>query len=338
MNILLQGYFDRNFGDDVMHIMIAEKLHEHSLFVYADREKTEHLSQFKNVFVNHEREKFDLRLYVIGTGFMYKGKRAKAEKIFSLFFEKEKSAKASAVINCSMEDFDSSFEERLAKRDIKKFDMLTCRDSVSFDYLKKTFPHTDAFLYKDMVFGYENIGSNLRSGEDFCGVVAVNRQYSPENYDYFKQMALFCDWVFERKGKKILLFAFDTGIENDVSAALSIKKMMKNSDAAEIVMYNSDVSEFAKSFARCDTVITSRFHGAVMAAMCGIKTIVVSDRGKTKRLSDELKLPCLSKKGFTCDMLTDVFDSAAIADIGGFSDSAKGHTDSIFEFIKKRGL
>lgn len=304
MNILLDGYFDRNFGDDVMQETVISSFPEHSFFVnFKEREMLAHLEKYENVFINQSAQNIDMHLSVIGTGFMYNGKRQKAERIFSLLKSEKNKYKKSALINCSMEPIADNTARWLVKNALNRYGLITCRDEGSLDIIKGV--HSGAVkMYEDIVFSSGIDRYAKKADEGALGIAPVRRIYSDGNYDYLKKLAEAADYYVEKHNKKVLLFAFDSGMENDIAATLSIKNMMKHSEQAEIVIYNSDIKRFVENICRCSLFVTSRFHGLITALMCGIKAIAVSDREKLDRLCDKLSVCRLGKSDFnTADLI-----------------------------------
>ena len=334
MNILLKGYFDRNFGDDIMHCMIAEKFSDHRIFVNChQKEKVMHLEKYGNVSINQRCDNIDVCLYVIGTGFMYRGKRAKAEKLISVIFSKKEKRVKSAVINCSLESFDGRIEKLLAKHDIKGYSMITTRDESSYMFFKENFRNKQTEFFPDMVFAADVFKNLEKSTEKRLGVALVNRLYSGENYEYYRKMAAMCDNYIEKNDAPVSLFAFDSGLENDTEAVLAVKSMMKHPEQVESILYDGNIPEFVGKIAKCSAFVTGRFHGAVAAAACGIDTVCVSDREKINRLSMEMGIHCEKKAELTVENALSLPEKAKKAHIDKYAEKAEGHIKATEKFV-----
>ncbi len=331
VNIELSGYFDKNFGDDIMHAIIVEHFPQHTFFVNTnEREMAAHLENYPNVVINGASYNADVFLNVTGTGFMYKGKRAKAEKLINMLTVKKKKYPRSAVINCSLEPFDGFLEERFVKRDLQKYDLITCRDEASYKYLAGQ--KADVSLYADIVFAKAE--QREANGESILGVVPVRRVYDPTNYSYYAKLAEFCDLYCEKYNSQVRIFAFDAGIENDISAALSVKKLMKYAEKAEIVIYNSDINEFLRKFRQCSFVVGSRFHSIVEAYGSGIKSVAVYDRQKVSILCNSLGIPAVSKESFTPYGIMELLNEAGEPDRAKeLKADAMGHIKCLEQFL-----
>ncbi|MDD4689442.1 MAG: polysaccharide pyruvyl transferase family protein [Eubacteriales bacterium] len=335
MNILLSGYFDKNIGDDIMQQMVVGAFVQHKFYVYKkEREFLSHLEKYDNVYINQPCDNIDMLLNVIGTGFMYRGKAAKLTKLFSILTEKKKKYKKSAVIDCSIEEFDISIEKRLAKYELNKYDFITCRDENSYKFIKENLPNKEVKFFEDMVFASGLEKNVQKTDENLLGVAMVRRAYSAENYDYYYELAKVCDYYIEKKQKKVLLFAFDCGQENDINAALSIKRLMKYKDMAQIVHYNSCPEEFVNQMARCSFVIASRFHGMILATLLKIRSVAVYDTMKLKVLSEKYNIPSFSKKGLNHKRLIEVIENEDVMKEYDFS-NARLHIESLWEYMER---
>ncbi len=302
MNILLSGYFDKNFGDDVMHEMTVKYFKNHNFYISCTcREMLAHLEKYDNVFINEAVPETDLFLNVIGTGFIYNNKFARLDKVHKILTQKKESFPKTALINCSLEPFGTKAEAVLASYDIKKYDFITCRDSMSYECLKKMAKNAQVKMFSDMVFSGCYVHNTKKHG---LGIAPVSRIRNSSNFEYYKKLADFADSYIIRENKPVMLFAFDSGYENDISAVLSVKNIMKNPEMAELIIYNSDTDYFSERIAGCEFFISSRFHGIVTAVMNNVKTIAVYDNSKTERICNDFDIMGVKKSEFTAESLT----------------------------------
>lgn len=329
MNILLNGYFDKNFGDDAMQEMVVRHFKEHSFYPNCkQREMLRHLEKYDNVHIGMPAPDIDVFLNVIGTGFLYQTRFAKVTKLFEVLFKKEVKYPRMALVDCSIERFTSGTEKWLVKQGIGKYDMITCRDDVSYEFLKKNIKKASVFKFNDIIFDGDYIKASERR---FLGIAPVNRAKSDKNYGYYKELAAFADMYIEAENKDVKLFAFDAGNENDVLAATSIKNLMKNKDKLRIVAYNSDVDEFVKEFSECEMIIGSRFHSIVLAVMNGINTIAVYDNEKIDRICRKFKIMGIKKDSLSAGQLMDSVKN--YQHYSADTSDAKGHINTLSKFF-----
>lgn len=335
MNIELNGYFDKNFGDDIMHTIVVEHFPHHNFYVYGrECEMFAHLEAYPNVFINTEVSHIDVFLNVTGTGFMYKGKRAKFEKLINMIMSKPKKYPKSAVINCSIEPFEGRVDEYFAKRDLAMYDLVTCRDNSSYEYLKKV--KNNVKVHSDLVFSKSVVHKDDK--ENILGIAPVRRLYDGTNYRYYKELAQYADYYIQKNGGKVLLFAFDSALENDISATLSIKKMMKHAEYADIVIYNSDIKAFEEKLGRCSLLVGSRFHSIVEAYAHNINAVGIYDRKKLELLCNDLNIPSVSKDNFTSEILVQITENASFPDTDEqIISDANGHIKCLEQFLDGQG-
>lgn len=329
MNILLNGYFDKNFGDDAMQEMVVKHFKEHNFYPNCkQREMLRHLEKYENVHIGMPAPDVDLFLNVIGTGFLYQTRYAKVTKLFEVLFKKKVKYPRMALVDCSIEQFTSRTERWLAKQSICKYNLITCRDDVTYKFLKKNIRKASIFKFDDIIFDGDYIKASKRC---FLGIAPVNRAKSDKNYGYYKELAAFADRYIETENKEVKLFAFDAGNENDILAATSIKNLMKNKDKVRIVAYNSDIDEFVKEFSECEMIIGSRFHSIVLAVMNGINTIAVYDNEKIHRICQKFKIMGIKKNALCAEQL--MHSVKNYQHYSADTSDAKGHINTLSEFL-----
>ena len=91
MNILLKGYLDRNFGDDIMLRIAAHQLRQHTFYIC--EKKKELLLPFRDD-VNikdaddYPNVPYDAYLRVTGSGFLIRSKIGAVETAFRLLLSR----------------------------------------------------------------------------------------------------------------------------------------------------------------------------------------------------------------------------------------------------------
>ena len=337
MNIRLTGYFDKNFGDDLMQLLLIKSLPEYNFF--ADCGKKEmllHLKDEKNVLPYAKDVSFDALVNVIGSGFKYDSKLNIAQKIMSIPREKKIHEKKACTVGCSVDKSKRKLENALIKRELNKYGFISCRDEVSFDIVKKACPKKTVFLHNDLVFALPEEYIFPKTGENCLGIIPTQKNFSSENFPYFEILAKFCDEFIEKTAGKVLLFALDGGTENDFFAANGIKSLMKNAENAEIICYGSDPAYIMKNIARCGKIISSRFHGLVVSLLSGIPAYAVSDASKAKILCEKHGLPYIRKTGLTYEALSETAAKTADAVFAPESEraEAKKHISELKKYLE----
>ena len=93
LRILLDGYIDGNFGDDLMLYLAADGLKEHKLYITSPKLDIAEYTE--------EKSGFDCYLKVTGSGFLMHNNKGIAYRMGDMYREKRYS-KNRAVINCNI--------------------------------------------------------------------------------------------------------------------------------------------------------------------------------------------------------------------------------------------
>lgn len=340
MNIFLTGYLDRNFGDDIMIRIIADNFKQHRFYINVSRD--EYFIPFEkdiNIFKLRADEKieFDLFLTVIGSGFMLRGITS------IMYFIKEerarrrmcKSAKT-AVIGCNIDPLGGSLEKLLVINKLRSYDMISVRDRVSYEFVRKYAPKVETAVFPDIVFSIPDKWiPDVKCG-GHLGISAY-RNIHNSNLDYYREIAAAADNFIEKSGKKVLLFAFDVECENDLCAAHTIKSCMKHSYNAEIVAHIDNGENVLRNLRRCGVILSGRLHMSVMAIRLGIPFVPLAYSEKTVNALSEIgyKDKILKINDVTAVCLNDMIFSVEPFTVDERSiENARGHVDCLKKLIK----
>lgn len=266
MRILLDGYFDRNLGDDLMLTLAADGLKEHELYVPSYKIKID------NVRYTTAKSGFDAYLKVIGSGFQIYNALGIACRLRDMYRE-NKYAPIKAVINCNISKFKNNACEAVIKKHLSQFDFITVRDKFSYGYLRRNLKQPNKEVYPDMVFSLPDSMIPDTPCENFLGIAAHNSMDC-------KSIARIADSYIEETGNKALLLCFDTGIENDKKAAENVSNCSKHKDKLEIVLYEN-IPDMLAQMKRCSVILGARLHSIVLAARMGIPFVPLSYSDKT---------------------------------------------------------
>ncbi|MOA11818.1 Polysaccharide pyruvyl transferase [compost metagenome] len=143
--------------------------------------------------------------------------------------------------------------------------------------------HRNLHLGSDIVFGIDLPRNPLhRTG---LGISAFRSTHPGEsNYKNYEALALIIDEYIEKTGLPVKIFAFDSELENDTSAAIHIYNLVKNKPSVELVFYLGEVDGFLEKFNSCANHLTIRFHSAVLADALGIPFYPICYSNKTASL------------------------------------------------------
>lgn len=293
MNILVEGYLDRNFGDDMMIRIIAHYLKDCKLFLR--EEKKELLLPFVNDnnildWKDKQDTNIDLILRITGSGFMLKNKLHIYYFLLNLFriIRLRKKNIPRAVIGCNIGPFFSKYAKIIATLEMRQYDLFTVRDSYSYNFIKDNLKNTPIFLYPDILFSIPKDWLPHPHKNVDCLGISTYRMQDCSNLEYYSKMAEITDRYIEINNKKVLLFAFDIERENDLAAAFTIRSLCKNKNLVEIISHNDDGSNILNNMARCSQFIAIRLHSLILAIRMGIPVTPIIYSNKTDYILDDL--------------------------------------------------
>lgn len=106
LRILLDGYIDGNFGDDLMLYLAADGLKEHKLYITSPKLDIAEYTE--------EKSGFDCYLKVTGSGFLIHNNKGIAYRMRDMYREKRYS-KNRAAINCNISGLLIALPKKLYK-------------------------------------------------------------------------------------------------------------------------------------------------------------------------------------------------------------------------------
>ncbi len=297
MNILLRGYIDRNFGDDLMLRLAADGLKNHTAQLDVPKDMAEHYKKLGfNIYGGGD---YNAECTVAGSWFVIRSKTGLLYRTKEIISQKRRRTKK-AILGCNISDFTVPGAETLIRRHIAAYDFITVRDSFSYDYIKKNIPSVKCEYYPDIAFSLPDsmIYDTPREGAlgitAYCGLGGGNEAV-------YEKLAYVTDRFIEKTGKKVLLFAFDLGLENDLKAAENIALLCKNKEQTEIITNTGD--DILKNLPRCARLIAVRLHGVILALRMGIPVIPAAYSNKINRVLNDLNYdgPILDLRGFRAE-------------------------------------
>lgn len=281
MAIRIDGYFDRNFGDDYMIKTVAEHFKDEDFVISPSDGISDMLQNVPNIRISNEECERVIR--ITGSGFMINSQKAFiTEAIWLLKGKKE----ADWCIGCNIEPFKNVLCELVIKKKLKKYSFITCRDKKSYEWFLKKCKDVRVEFFPDILF---SAPVKRAEGGTALGISVMNLGFDGTYEVYYSSLAAAADYYMDQKKGEVILFAFDTGCEDDTAACNYVRSLMKNKDV-KIVAHNRD-GEIVQAFDRCGKIIGTRFHSIVLALKMGIDVYPVIFREKAKNLLDDVNYP-----------------------------------------------
>ena len=280
----LTGYFDRNFGDDMMMKLVVHSLPKIT-FLVEDTVDTPLVTE-PNVARKDREEccRFP-QLVVIGSGFMINTRAALKTEL--LWFLKGHHP-GDYCLGCNMEPLNSPVKQFLISRKLNKFKLITCRDQVSYQWLLQNTRKPEIHYLPDILFSIPDEWLPAVKAPSKLGISMMHRAGDREDCAYYRAMAQISDEWIRKTGKGVLLMAFNTGKEDDLFACRAVQTLMQFPDQTEIVAH-TDGTEILAAFARCEKVIGARFHSMVLALRMGIPVYPLIFREKVRNLLKDIQ-------------------------------------------------
>ena len=284
--VFLTGYFDRNFGDDMMMKLIVRQLPEVT-FLVEDSVDTPLQSESNVVQKDRETCRRYPKLVVIGSGFMINTKAALKTELLWLLKGRHP---GDYCLGCNMEPLDSPIKQFLISRKLNQFKLITCRDQASYRWLQQNTQKPETHYLPDILFSLPDEWLPERKSPDKLGISLMHRAGDSADCLYYRAMAEAADEWVEKTGKGVILMAFDTGKEDDLFACRAVQSLMRHPERPEIAAHR-DGTEIPAAYARCEKIIGTRLHSMVLALRMGIPFFPVIFREKMWNLICDLNYP-----------------------------------------------
>lgn len=309
MKILLDAYFDNNFGDDLFVSIILERYPNAQFYVFWNKQMPGVLAramEFPNLTIlpgtcqMQERMPFDAYIMVGGDvlpdGMDYSGRIAGMRRV------KEQGGFVAMLGFSLYKEYGEKTRGDLAQM-ANLADSIVTRDQASARLFRELVPGAEVLEATDMVFAARSgagIVSAAGSIEDkrqpILGMAPRRRLYSSdeEHEAYCKGMAAVADeWLAERSDGKVRLLAFSTGEYDDRETCQKIMDLMRedtehSEKRAETEAYTGDVKAFQQSLAACTAFVPTRFHALVFALILEIPFVPVPYEVKLTQVLDEI--------------------------------------------------
>ncbi|MCH5210973.1 MAG: polysaccharide pyruvyl transferase family protein [Oscillospiraceae bacterium] len=320
MKIFLDGYSDHNLGDDLMLFLAAERLSEHEIYIGGN------MPNIENAYKTNAKSGFDCYLKITGSGFKIYNNLGILYRMRDMARER-RYAKTRAALGCNISGFINSAAEKTIRANLRQYDFITVRDSVSFDYIKKNIPSVKCEQYPDIVFSLPDKMIPDVPCEKLLGISVMR------GADY-GHLARVADRYIEKTGNGVLLLCFDTGKENDVSAAEEIYRLSQRQNMIEIIKYET-VSGMLSEMKRCGVILGMRFHSCVLSARMNIPFVPIVRSDKADALLPYVR-DIHAPEGFDLENVLESILNAGSPDFPAevFID-AKKHLESFNKFLSQ---
>ena len=284
--IHLIGYFDQNFGDDMMMKLVVRSLPDVTFSVH--EKVVSPIVTEPNVIVQSQWDCEVLpKLVVIGSGFMINSRRVLLLELAAFL---KRQSPGDFCLGCNMEPLDDPLKRFLIGRKMNKFKLITCRDSASYDWLRRHTRRPEIHRLPDLLFSIPDEWLPVQNKPDKLGISLMHRTGDREDCAYYRTMAKLADEWIRENGKNVILMAFDTGREDDLFACTAVKGLMEYPGMVQIAAHH-DCTQIPEAFSHCEKIIAGRFHAMVLALRMQIPVYPLIFREKGRNLLKDLEFP-----------------------------------------------
>ncbi len=296
MKIILEAFFDNNFGDDLFIDTVFGRYPDAEFYAFWDTLHPAVLNKVQVMDRLHirpgncrimEEEHFDGYIMVGGDVFMNFGNYR--ERIIRMEAIKKQGGFV-ALLGFNL--YEEYCEETLESlRTIMGLaDVILPRDMATVERLRTIVPDLEVGCTADMAFTAE-YDTAKTDDRDILGI-APRRKYEAtdaQHAAYCAGMAAVADGWLEAHPMGIARFlAFSAGAFDDAAVSREIIALMKHGSRTEIITHTGDIAAFLEQLKNCTAMLPTRFHGLVFALIYKIPFVAVTYEVKLHQLMDEL--------------------------------------------------
>lgn len=297
---LVSGYigFD-NFGDELIAKILAEKLHnlsaEQIVWISSNPEKTSKELKVKSVgMLNFLPSLFETDILISGGGSLLQDLTSLKSLIYyiliitlALLFNKKV-----IIFAQGFSKFRTKIGEFMTKFVLKRCHKISVRDENSYNILKSwninsELTHDPAWCVKIPQLQHKGVGIQLR--------------YTKNLTKHFLEMlAINIAKYYENETIKLISLQNNT----DIPILEEFAKILTKYNIKSVIVKNNTIEGVIAEIVSLDTLITMRFHAALIGVKSKIKVIGINYDKKVEQLAKETQFELLDMQG---ENMSDVF-------------------------------
>lgn len=303
MNILLDAYFDHNFGDDLFITILTQRYPQHRFFAFiggcaesvqrwADNLPNLVVLPYCETIINSNM--FDAYLMiggdVIPDGGDYTGGY---ERRLGYMRAVKQAGGWVGMIGFNLYDHYQQKTYLDICEMVRLADSVVPRDQRSYEYLRAICRSDEKIqMGVDMAFNFEPYVSHVKVNSEMLGI-SVRRKLadSDESYQrYIRNTVAIADaWLQAHPMGSIRYLAMSYGTSVDEDVAHEMVQQMKEPQRAEVCVYAGQLNDYICRIQECGGVVTTRFHALIMAAMLEKPLAVIPYEVKVRHFIDEIQ-------------------------------------------------
>jgi polysaccharide pyruvyl transferase WcaK-like protein len=209
---------------------------------------------------------------------------------------------------------------RLVKLALSLADVRSYRDRSTKRYLESVGIQTDGDLVlPDLAFSLPEASLPKREFNDGRPIVGLGLMESPGRYSgtsdethraYIEALVAFAGWLIGRGyGVRVLVGDYSTDLQTKQEFGDLLRERTPGAEEHVVDDPISSVDELLSQIASTNLVVATRFHGVLLALLCGTPAICISVHEKSDALMSAMGLTeyCLHMNSLTADELIETF-------------------------------
>lgn len=295
MRILLDAYFDNNFGDDLFVNILLERYPDDLFYVFWDKEQPRVLARAlkqPNLVVMPGAcgmvTSMPFDGYVMIGGDVLPDGIDYSRRISWMRHVKENGGFVAMLGFSLYESYGEKTRADLAAM-AKLADTIVIRDKRSAERFKMLVPDADVTEATDMAFvGAYSAG---KKEKEILGIAPRRKLYSTdeEHNAFCRAMASIADgWLCGDKERTVRFLALSTGEYDDRETAKDIIAMMSLRNRTEVVAHTDGINAFLDKVCECSAMLPTRFHALVFALVYNIPFVPIPYEVKLTQVLDEI--------------------------------------------------
>ena len=296
MRILLDAYFDNNFGDDLFISTLLERYPEELFYVFWNKVHPAVLEKalgYRNMVILpgdcEMRAGLPYDGYIMIGGDVLPDGIDYSWRINGMRHVKENGGFV-AMLGFSLYE---SYGKK-TRADLRTMaslaDSIVTRDRASAERFRMLVPEAKVTESTDMAFVGTH-GGRTAGGSPVLGIAPRRKLYSTEEEHeaFCKAMGSVADgWLSNHPEGTVRFLALSTGEYDDRVTAADIRSFMAAPERTETVSHSGTVQAFLERVAECTAMVPTRFHALVFALIYEIPFVPVPYEVKLTQLLNEI--------------------------------------------------
>lgn len=194
------------------------------------------------------------------------------------------------IIGCNTGPFTNRLTRFFVQLEIKSCDGISVRDHASYQFIQNGFTRDVPIIQADdLVLEYAaRYGNGCRDGA--LGIsVMIPSGMSAAAAGIIHAYADICNQYIQKTHRKVKLLCYNSGTQDDVSAAKAVLAQCQFPESVRIAAYeDGNYEEIIQETSLCDRIVAVRFHSMIMAFGTGVPIWPVAYSNKMQNVLEDM--------------------------------------------------